>query len=168
MRTIIGTTILVAGTIGLAACGSSSSGTATSSSGGPAKNTATASAGPKISTAKGVLVDSSGMTLYSLSVEKQGHIICTGACLKIWHPVSGKPTGSIASLASITRSDGTVQAAYKGRPLYTFAQDTMAGDMMGEGIKDVGTWHAARASGAAKPAASVPSTSSSSGGYSGY
>ena len=32
---------------------------------------------------------------------------------------------------------------FKGRPLYSFAGDSKAGDVNGEGIKDVGTWHAA-------------------------
>ena len=164
MRNIISIATLVAGAIALTACGSSKSGTATAGGGsGAAKHTAVASAGPKISTAKGVLVDSSGMTLYSLSVEKQGHIICTGGCLQIWHPVLGKPSGSVSSLSTVTRPDGKVQAAFQGKPLYTFAQDTMAGDKKGEGLKDVGTWHAASTSGS-----SSSSGSGSSGGGGGY
>ena len=31
----------------------------------------------------------------------------------------------------------------QGRPLYRFGGDTKAGEANGEGIKDVGTWHAA-------------------------
>ena len=147
MRNIIAIATLVAGAIGLAACGGGSSGTATAST----------SSGPAISTAKGVLVDAGGMTLYSLSVEKQGHIICTGACLKLWHPVLGKPSGSVGSLGTIRRPDGKVQAAYKGKPLYRFASDTAPGDKKGEGFKDVGTWHVAGTA-TTKPA--------SSGGYS--
>ena len=32
---------------------------------------------------------------------------------------------------------------FKGRPLYSFDGDSKVGDVNGEGIKDVGTWHAA-------------------------
>ena len=35
------------------------------------------------------------------------------------------------------------QVTFKGRPLYSFSGDSRAGDVNGEGIKDVGTWHAA-------------------------
>jgi predicted lipoprotein with Yx(FWY)xxD motif len=150
MRNIIAIATLVAGAIGLAACGGGSSGTATAST----------SSGPKISTAKGVLVDSAGLTLYSLSVEKQGHIICTGPCLKLWHPVLGKPSGSVGALGTITRPDGKVQAAFEGKPLYTFASDRAPGDRKGEGFKDVGTWHAA--------STSASTSSGSSGGSGGY
>jgi predicted lipoprotein with Yx(FWY)xxD motif len=88
------------------------------------------------------------MTLYALSVEKQGHFICTNSqCLAVWHPVTGKPSGSISSLGTVTRPDGSVQAAYKGKPLYTFASDTAAGQAKGEGFKDVGVWHAVTTSG---------------------
>ena len=140
----------------LAACGGGSSGTAT------AAGSAKSSGGTPISTGKAggntVLVDSNGMTLYSLTVEKQGHFICTNsACLALWHPVKGKPSGSVGSLGTVTRPDGTVQAAFKGKPLYTFAQDMAAGDAKGNGFKDVGVWQAATTSG---------STSSSSGGSS--
>jgi predicted lipoprotein with Yx(FWY)xxD motif len=35
-------------------------------------------------------------------------------------------------LTLITRDDGTKQVAYKGVPLYHFAQDTAAGDINGQ------------------------------------
>jgi hypothetical protein len=33
-----------------------------------------------------------------------------------------------------------LQVAYRGAPLYTFAQDTKRGDVKGNGFKDVGVW----------------------------
>lgn len=85
-------------------------------------------------------------TLYSLSAEKQGRFICTKSCLKDWHPLTihagVKPTGPV-SLGTVKRPDGSLQVTYKGLPLYTFDEDRRAGDAKGEGIKDVGTWHAA-------------------------
>jgi predicted lipoprotein with Yx(FWY)xxD motif len=92
-----------------------------------------------------VLATLKGRTLYSLSVEKHGKFICTGGCLSVWHPLivpkDVKPTGPV-SLGTVKRPEGKIQVTYRGRPLYTFAQDTGKGATGGEGIKDVGTWHA--------------------------
>ena len=46
-------------------------------------------------------------------------------------------------LGTIKRPEGGTQVTYKGRPLYRFGADTKAGEANGEGIKDVGIWHAA-------------------------
>jgi predicted lipoprotein with Yx(FWY)xxD motif len=95
---------------------------------------------------KTILTTKAGRTLYSLSVEKKGKFICTGACLMSWHPLTVPagvtPTGPV-KLDTIKRPDGRTQVTYKGRPLYSFDGDTKSGDVNGEGIKDVGTWHAA-------------------------
>jgi predicted lipoprotein with Yx(FWY)xxD motif len=95
---------------------------------------------------KTVLIANSGLTLYSLSVEKHGNFICTGSCLADWHPLvvaaGVKPTGPVA-LGTVKRPDGRRQVTFAGRPLYTFDGDSKRGDAKGEGIKEVGTWHAA-------------------------
>lgn len=95
---------------------------------------------------KTVLTANNGLTLYSLSVEKHGNFICKGSCLKDWFPlvvaVGVKPTGPVA-LGTVKRPDGRRQVTFEGRPLYTFDGDSKKGDATGEGIKDVGTWHAA-------------------------
>jgi predicted lipoprotein with Yx(FWY)xxD motif len=96
---------------------------------------------------KTVLIANNGLTLYSLSVEKNGKFICKGSCLKDWHPLvvaaGVKPTGPVA-LGTVKRPDnGMRQVTFEGRPLYTFDGDSKKGDAKGEGIKDVGTWHAA-------------------------
>jgi predicted lipoprotein with Yx(FWY)xxD motif len=95
-----------------------------------------------------VLTTTKGRTLYSLSVEKNGKFICAGSCLSVWHPLlvpkGVKPTGPVR-LATIARPEGGTQVTYKGRPLYRFGGDTKAGEANGEGIEDVGTWHAATA-----------------------
>ena len=123
-----------------------------------------------------VLTNSAGMTLYALSAEHNGKFICTtSACTAIWHPLSagGTPGGSVGSLGTVKRPDGTEQVTYKGMPLYTFAQDRQPGEANGEGIKDVGTWSAVTTSGASSTGsteASPPaeSKSSGSGGAGGY
>jgi predicted lipoprotein with Yx(FWY)xxD motif len=91
---------------------------------------------------------SSGRTLYSLSVEHHGKFVCTMAsgCLAIWHPLTVAagvmPKGPVA-LGTVRRPEGDLQVTYKGRPLYTFGGDKKAGQTKGEGLKDVGIWHAA-------------------------
>jgi predicted lipoprotein with Yx(FWY)xxD motif len=93
-----------------------------------------------------VLTNKKGHTLYSLSVEKNGKFTCTGECLSVWHPLvvpaGVKPTGPV-KLGIVKRPDGRLQVTYRGRPLYRFGGDAKAGDVNGEGVKDVGTWHAA-------------------------
>src|SRR6476469_2258970 len=116
---------------------------------------------------KNLLVNRRGLTLYHLSVERKGHFICTnGACLALWHPLvvakGTTPTGA-KSLSTVKRPDGRLQVAYKGGPLYTFAQDHKPGDMNGNGFKDVGTWRVVTVSGTST---SDP-TPSSGGGYGG-
>lgn len=95
---------------------------------------------------KTVLTANNGLTLYSLSVEKHGNFICKGSCLKDWFPLvvaaGVKPTGPVA-LGTVKRPDGRRQVTFEGRPLYTFDGDSRKGQANGEGIKDVGTWHAA-------------------------
>jgi predicted lipoprotein with Yx(FWY)xxD motif len=94
---------------------------------------------------KTVLTNTKGLTLYSLSVEKNGKFICTGSCLKSWPPLlvsaGTKPTGPV-KLGTIKRPEGKTQVTFKGMPVYTFSGDSKKGEANGEGIKDVGVWHA--------------------------
>jgi predicted lipoprotein with Yx(FWY)xxD motif len=113
--------------------------------GGTTKRVAAEAQNPELG--KTILTTTKGRTLYSLSVEKNGRFICTGPCLSTWHPLTvpagTRPIGPV-KLSTISRPNGGgLQVTYKGRPLYRFAGDTKAGDVNGEGIKDVGTWHAA-------------------------
>jgi predicted lipoprotein with Yx(FWY)xxD motif len=94
---------------------------------------------------KTVLTNTKGLTLYSLSVEKNGKFICTGSCTATWSPLlvsaGTKPKGPVP-LGTIKRPEGKIQVTFKGLPLYTFDGDSKKGEANGEGIKDVGTWHA--------------------------
>jgi predicted lipoprotein with Yx(FWY)xxD motif len=81
------------------------------------------------------------MTLYTSSGDKTpGASSCTGGCATIWPPlaVTGTPTYAAGLTASkfttITRSDGTKQLAYNGKPLYTFASDSAPGETTGQGV----------------------------------
>jgi len=96
---------------------------------------------------KKILVNRNGRTLYSLSVERKGRFICTTSmCLSLWKPLAVAkgtvPTGA-AHLTVVKRPDGRRQVAYRGAPLYTFSQDKRAGDVKGNGFKDVGVWRPA-------------------------
>jgi predicted lipoprotein with Yx(FWY)xxD motif len=105
------------------------------------------------------------MTLYHLTGEQNGKFICTNSgCLQIWHPLtaSGTPTGTVGSLATVRRPDGTLQVTYKGLPLYTFAQDH-PGTANGQGFKDVGTWTVVTVSPGAASSTTPTTTSESSG-----
>jgi predicted lipoprotein with Yx(FWY)xxD motif len=163
----------------LSACGSSSSKTTSSSSAAAGSETTSTAAsqssgaGEAVKTASNssvggtILVNAQGLTLYRLTGERSGKFICTtSACTQVWHPLTATseatPTGSVGSLSTVKRPDGTLQVAYKGEPLYTFSQDTKAGQTGGQGVKDVGTWEVvtASASSSASGAASAPSTSS--------
>lgn len=101
-----------------------------------------------------VLTTNKGKTLYSLSVEKHGKFICTGGCLNTWKPLlvpaGVKPKGPV-KLGTVKRPDGRTQVTFKGRPLYSFNGDAKPGEANGEGLKDVGTWHAAKVSDVSSP-----------------
>jgi predicted lipoprotein with Yx(FWY)xxD motif len=119
----------------------------------PVTTAPTAAAGPKrvakAVTSKGqsLLATTKGRTLYSLSAEKHGKFVCTATsgCTSIWVPLtvaSGVVPQGPVKLGTIRRPEGTIQVTYLGHPLYTFASDKKPGQTKGEGIKDVGTWHA--------------------------
>ena len=101
-----------------------------------------------------ILTTNKGKTLYSLSVEKHGKFICTHSCLNTWKPLvvpaGVKPTGPV-KLGTVKRPDGRTQVTFKGRPLYSFYGDAKPGEANGEGLKDVGTWHAAKVSDLSSP-----------------
>lgn len=120
------------------------------------------------------LTDGTGRALYLFVSDTAGKSSCSAACAKYWPPLSsaGTPTGSggvsDSMLATITRDDGSRQVSYAGHPLYYYAQDSAAGDTLGQGSDGFGAkWWLVAPSGQAisSPASAAPSTSS--GGYSG-
>jgi predicted lipoprotein with Yx(FWY)xxD motif len=91
-----------------------------------------------------ILVNSQGHTLYLFKKDSRGKSACTGECAQFWPPLraSGAPTAgsgvSASKLGTIRRSDGKPQVTYKGHPLYTFRQDTKAGQTRGQGLTAFG------------------------------
>ncbi|TAL92323.1 MAG: hypothetical protein EPN73_25375 [Paraburkholderia sp.] len=95
-------------------------------------------------TANGHFVDEDGMTLYTFDKDTTpGQSACTGGCATAWPGAMAdsydKPSGDWTVIPS---ADGKKQWAYKGKPVYRFAKDTKAGDMKGDGFKDM--WHTAK------------------------
>ena len=146
--------------------GCNSSGT---SSGGSSGHAAPAAGSVKTATIGGatVLTNSKGFTLYSFAPDTPTTSKCNGSCITYWPPVKGPATagpGVTGKLATIKRSDGSVQATYNGHPLYTYVADTAPGQAKGNGLNlSGGVWHEVAASGATAPAATT--SAGSGGGY---
>lgn len=167
---------LAAAALMVAACGSSGSGsTAAAGSSAPsaAPASSAAASGTMLKTAKimgaTVLTNGQGFTLYWFAPDTSTASKCNGSCATFWPPVKGPATagpGVTGKLGTITRSDGTVQAAYNGHPLYTYKADTAPGQAKGNGINaSGGVWHEVTVSGAAASGSSSSSSSSGGGGY---
>jgi predicted lipoprotein with Yx(FWY)xxD motif len=136
MNRLIIAAAVVAGSLGLAACGGSSNSSSATAPSGSGTTVAVRS----IPGVGNVLVDSAGKALYSANVEANGMVHCTGACTSFWQPLtisSGTPTAAAnaGKLTVVKRPDGTRQVALGGKPLYTFSQDA-PGKATGNGFKD--------------------------------
>jgi predicted lipoprotein with Yx(FWY)xxD motif len=159
MRKLLVSSFVMAG-IGLAAvgCGSQSApshgstnmGASTAASAPPPPPQAAApSVSLRSSNLGTILADSQGKTLYLFEADKKDASSCYGACASTWPPAttgSSRPVGGpgvdAAKLATIMRSDGKLQLAYNGHPLYYYVKDTKLGDTTGEDIKAFGAdWY---------------------------
>jgi predicted lipoprotein with Yx(FWY)xxD motif len=137
----------------LAACGSSSHSSSSSTqaasaypaTSAPASSTASAMS---VGTAKGsagtYLTGPSGKALYIWVADSNGTSACSGACAQAWPPLTAATTPKVsgganaADITLISRSDGTKQVAYKGRPLYYYVGDTGPGMTNGQGSNQFG------------------------------
>ena len=108
-----------------------------------------------------ILVTKSGAPLYHFTTETNGKISCTGACTKLWPPLTvgggAKPVAgpgvSAATLGTIKRPDGKTQITYDGLPLYRYARDITPGVAGSQGLN--GSWYAVT------PAGSITKASTS-------
>ena len=88
------------------------------------------------------LTDFQGMTLYIFDKDTNGTSTCYDICEKTWPPYTSGATAQStfpANIAVITRTDGTKQFTWKGKPLYYYASDKKPGDMIGDNIGNI--WH---------------------------
>jgi predicted lipoprotein with Yx(FWY)xxD motif len=73
-------------------------------------------------------VDAKGKTLYTFDKDTGGKSTCNGPCAENWPPLAAaddaKPT---ADMTIVVRDDGKKMWAYRGKPLYTFKNDTAPG-----------------------------------------
>lgn len=173
LRTLLPLVLIVVAALALAACGSDSKSSSATTTTQPSTSNSTKSAttAAVIDTAKNasigtILVNADGKTVYTLT--KDGAAVpCTGACLTVWPPVllpSGTESATggngVSDISAVTVSSGK-QVTSKGLPLYTFANDTAAGDAKGDGLSSFGgTWHVVTIQ---KTASGTSSTTSSSG-----
>ncbi len=92
-----------------------------------------------------VLTNAQGRTLYWFAPDTPTRSACYASCAGYWPPVPGKPVagaGVTGRLATITRTDGTVQATYDGHPLYTYIGDQGPGQTHGNNVDlNGGFWH---------------------------
>jgi predicted lipoprotein with Yx(FWY)xxD motif len=129
---IVGVAVVAAG-IGAAIAATGGSGSASA--------TGAATVSVKQISGKGkVLVDAKGRALYRSDEERNGMVLCKGACLSFWQPLTVTGTPKKASslsgkLAVVRRPDGGRQVTYNGRLLYSFKLDK-AGKVTGDGFKD--------------------------------
>jgi predicted lipoprotein with Yx(FWY)xxD motif len=160
----------------LAACSSNAATPTTTSTTAGSTTASTGSSAPVVATASKasvgtVLVASNGHTLYRLTTDTPTSSTCSGSCAQLWPPLTvpagttpRAASGVTGTLGTITRSDGTVQVVYEGHPLYTYAPDTTAADVLGQGVG--GIWFVVSPSGSSSSTTSPPTTAARSG--SGY
>jgi predicted lipoprotein with Yx(FWY)xxD motif len=94
-----------------------------------------------------VLTNGKGLTLYTFAPDKPNKSVCYGSCASYWPPVKG-PVTVAAGVTSVTgklgttrRTDGSLQATYNGRPLYTYIADTAPGQAKGNKLNiNGGLW----------------------------
>jgi predicted lipoprotein with Yx(FWY)xxD motif len=90
-----------------------------------------------------ILTDADGKTLYLFTNDGPNLSNCYDQCATNWPPLlikSGFPLageGVPGVVGLIDRLDGGRQVTYNGMPLYYFVKDTQAGDVNGQGVKDV-------------------------------
>ena len=80
-----------------------------------------------------------GLTLYVFDSDLgTSGSTCNDECATTWPPVvvDDAEVDNIPGLSLITRDDGSSQAAFKGRPLYFYANDTAAGEANGQAVND--------------------------------
>jgi len=91
----------------------------------------------------GNLTDFAGMSLYVFDNDlASGKSTCYTTCATKWPAYSSGATAETnlpANITIMTRTDGSKQFAWKGRPLYYYYADKNPGDTLGDGIS--GIWH---------------------------
>lgn len=85
---------------------------------------------------------SANRTLYTFANDTDGVSNCSDTCLVNWPAVTAAEENTSGNFSTITRDDGTLQWAFKNRPMYYYAGDAAEGDVTGENLGNV--WYVAR------------------------
>ncbi|MAS33520.1 MAG: hypothetical protein CL610_05910 [Anaerolineaceae bacterium] len=90
------------------------------------------------------LVDSEGMTLYMFTRDPLGETVCYDACAERWPPLLVESADDITvadgipgEFSVVERTDGTLNVAYNGMPLYYWQNDEAPGDTTGNRVGNV-------------------------------
>ena len=90
------------------------------------------------------LTGGDGRTLYVFGNDSANTSACDGGCATTWPPFTigaadtlKAASGVTGKLTTFARSDGSMQVAYGGAPLYYYALDKAAGETKGQGVGDV-------------------------------
>ena len=86
------------------------------------------------------LAGEDGKTLYNFQPDTATTSACNDACAANWPPftleageTAAAGAGVSGTIATLTRTDGSMQVTYNGKPLYYFKNDAKAGDTNGQG-----------------------------------
>ena len=91
-----------------------------------------------------ILVDRRGLTLYLFTRETGPASRCSGACARAWPPApaGGRPRAGHgirrSLIGTIRRRDGGRQLTYAGHPLYRYAPETRAGQILCQNVTEYG------------------------------
>jgi predicted lipoprotein with Yx(FWY)xxD motif len=90
-----------------------------------------------------ILAGPTGLTLYVVDSDPAGKSTCNGPCAANWPPLAATATDKpVGDYTIVTRDDGSLQWAYKGKPLYYWKNDKAPLDTTGDGV--AGKWHVAK------------------------
>jgi predicted lipoprotein with Yx(FWY)xxD motif len=91
-----------------------------------------------------IMVDMKNMTLYTFDKDEKDKSNCYDKCATNWPPLmAGADAKAMGEWTVVKRTDGSMQWAYDGKPLYTFVKDKKPGDVTGDGAS--GVWHVVKA-----------------------
>lgn len=89
---------------------------------------------------KDIIVSPASLTVYTFDNDTGRESTCYDSCAKAWPAVLVDANTKVADPISTTvRKDGSIQLAFDGHPVYTFAGDKNPGDTKGDGLG--GIWH---------------------------
>ena len=85
---------------------------------------------PPVRQRDGILVDAKGRGVYTFDNDTQpGVSTCNNQCRLLWPPIYADETSRPKGQFTVAkRADGTLQWAYKGKPMYRWASDKVRGD----------------------------------------